>query len=698
MRRASIALVLLFLGIAAPAQAKTLSVSPSGSDSAACTAAAPCKSLGRAYAAAVAGDVVQLADGTYPSQTVPSGSKSVMFRGGSNVSLRQMINDASNVTYDGVNVDAGGTKTNMAAFELGGSNVTVKNAHIGNVVDEKAMLASGANLTVDNVDFHDAVYKTNGVHMECLYAIGVPGFTLRNSSFRDCAVMDVLFTYGSWWSPKPPAYGNVTIENNVFAHPEQANNTGWHYYAVYVGDTGPNGAAGDPLNNWVVRNNTFESPMLISSSGGSNGTRFVGNVGSWDCKSGITYRYNVGRACSSQDKAASSFGWVNAAAYDFRLTSSSPAINAGDPGDAPATDHAGNARNGAPDAGAFEYGGTAPAPNPTPTPTPEPPAPTPTPTPTPPPAPAPDTQAPSVPQGMAWTTIGQTSIGLRWNTASDNVAVTGYRIYRNGTLAGTTASTSYTVSGLTCGTSYTIALTAVDAAGNESHAAAATGTTITAACSVPTPPATTGLVGAWGFNEASGSTVADASGKGNLGSINGATRTTTGKFGRGVSFDGVNDFVTIADSASLDLARGMTIEAWVNPTSTSGSRTAVFKENRAAGHQSYSLYATASSSKPAAEVATGGSYTTLNSSQTIPANTWTHVAASFDGTTLRIYRNGVQVGSRALSGSLVSTGDPLKIGGNAVWSEWFKGQIDEVRVWNVARTASQVAADMNAAI
>jgi hypothetical protein len=58
----------------------------------------------------------------------------------------------------------------------------------------------------------------------------------------------------------------------------------------------------------------------------------------------------------------------------------------------------------------------------------------------------------------------------------------------------------------------------------------------------------------------------------------------------------------------------------------------------------------------------------------------------------------VQVGSRALSGSLVSTNDPLKIGGNAVWSEWFRGQIDEVRVWNAARTAAQITADMNAAI
>jgi hypothetical protein len=360
-------LVALFfaLTVIAPAQAATLNVSPAGSDAASCSQTSPCRSFARAYAVALSGDVVSVAAGTYPPQSTPSGSKAVTFRGGSGVVARQVVNDASNVVYDGINVDAGGVKTTNAAFELGGDNVTVKNASIGNVVDEKGMLAAGANLTIDNVDFHDVVLKTDGVHLECLYAIGVPGFTIRNSSFRDCAVMDLFFTYGSWWSPKPPAYGNVTIENNVFAHSEMSNNGGWHYFSLYVADTGPNGTGGDPMNRWVVRNNTFEISAFLSSSGGSNGTRWVGNVGSWDCKSGITYRYNVGRSCSSMDKAVNPdsstasqpapFGWNNPAAYDFHLKSTSPAINAGDPNDSLATDADGKARNGIPDAGAYEY-------------------------------------------------------------------------------------------------------------------------------------------------------------------------------------------------------------------------------------------------------------------------------------------------------------------------------------------------------
>jgi hypothetical protein len=65
---------------------------------------------------------------------------------------------------------------------------------------------------------------------------------------------------------------------------------------------------------------------------------------------------------------------------------------------------------------------------------------------------------------------------------------------------------------------------------------------------------------------------------------------------------------------------------------------------------------------------------------------------------MRVYANGVLTGSKTLSGGLVNTSDPLKLGGNAVWPEWFQGRIDEVRVWNAARSAAQITADMNAAI
>lgn len=215
----------------------------------------------------------------------------------------------------------------------------------------------------------------------------------------------------------------------------------------------------------------------------------------------------------------------------------------------------------------------------------------------------------------------------------------------------------------------------------------------------PTParaPASRGrIVGAWNFNEMTGTRTRDKSGLRNHGTIFGATRVARGKFGRAVSFDGINDYISISDSSSLDLGRGMTIEAWVYAKSVRASRLILMKEHRAAGHQSYSLYAAANGLKKASvEVATGPTYTTLPASSTTAIRRWTHIAATYDGSRLRIYKNGVSVGSRALSGDLVATGDPLKIGGSAVWSEFFKGKIDEVRVWNAARTGKQIQSDM----
>ena len=100
----------------------------------------------------------------------------------------------------------------------------------------------------------------------------------------------------------------------------------------------------------------------------------------------------------------------------------------------------------------------------------------------------PDLVAPSTPGGVVASAAGQTSVSLSWSAATDNVGVTGYRLYQNGSQVGTSFTLSYFFSGLVCGTSYSLAVAAVDAAGNVS--AAATVSAATAACSDTVPPAT----------------------------------------------------------------------------------------------------------------------------------------------------------------------------------------------------------------
>lgn len=81
---------------------------------------------------------------------------------------------------------------------------------------------------------------------------------------------------------------------------------------------------------------------------------------------------------------------------------------------------------------------------------------------------APDKTAPTVPTGLNATAASDTEIDLQWSSSTDNVGVTGYFIYRNGTNVGTTAGTTYTDTGLLASTSYSYTVSAFDAASNES--------------------------------------------------------------------------------------------------------------------------------------------------------------------------------------------------------------------------------------
>src|SRR6185503_15404185 len=108
--------------------------------------------------------------------------------------------------------------------------------------------------------------------------------------------------------------------------------------------------------------------------------------------------------------------------------------------------------------------------------------------------------------------------------------------------------------------------------------------TVTAPAPPPPPPGGSGLVAAFGFEEASGLTAVNSSNAVYNGTILQAARVAAGKIGRGLSFDGVNDWVTVNDitGSPLDLATGMTVEAWVNPAAMSGE-TVVMKERGGAG-------------------------------------------------------------------------------------------------------------------
>src|SRR5579859_4400944 len=210
-----------------------------------------------------------------------------------------------------------------------------------------------------------------------------------------------------------------------------------------------------------------------------------------------------------------------------------------------------------------------------------------------------------------------------------------------------------------------------------------------------------GPVASFGFDEGSGTTTFDKSGNQLSGTLSAASW-VAGKYGSAVHVTGASSsWITVQDAAVLHLSAAMTLEAWVRPTTTLGTYAAIIMKQQT-GEFDWTLYANAGSSHPAAAF----TYDTSTSSEVgftagpLPAqNTWTHLAETYDGATLRLYVNGSQVGTIASTKAMhVGTG-VLRFGGDSVWSgEQFTGDIDEVRIYGRALSAAEIQTDMTSAI
>jgi chitodextrinase len=102
--------------------------------------------------------------------------------------------------------------------------------------------------------------------------------------------------------------------------------------------------------------------------------------------------------------------------------------------------------------------------------------------------------------------------------------------------------------------------------------------------------------------------------------------------------------------------------------------------------------------RPAAGGTYAGTVGLISAPSAIPTSVWTHLAQTYDGTTLRLYVNGTQVASAPHAGALQVTASPLSIGGSLAYGEFFQGRIDDARVYNRALSPAEIQADMTTPI
>ena len=164
------------------------------------------------------------------------------------------------------------------------------------------------------------------------------------------------------------------------------------------------------------------------------------------------------------------------------------------------------------------------------------------------------------------------------------------------------------------------------------------------------------------------------------GKLAGPLRVRGGQFGNALDFDGVDDWVTVK---APTLGRTLTVEAWVYLTRRGGSL--ALRETKRG--TAWSLYRDEA-----------GIGTRFARGAAPKLRRWTHLAMTYDGVTIRRYVDGKLAGTRAPAGTIAGGAYPLRFGGNAVWKEWFKGRLDELRVYDRALTPAQIQADMSTPI
>ncbi len=204
-----------------------------------------------------------------------------------------------------------------------------------------------------------------------------------------------------------------------------------------------------------------------------------------------------------------------------------------------------------------------------------------------------------------------------------------------------------------------------------------------------------GPVAHWKLDDKSGTSATDTSGNGNTGTLTNSPAWTAGKYGSAVRFDGSDDYITAADSSSLDVTRSASWAFWFNLASLpSGADGKFIDKWIGTGNQrSYQIYPT-TTNKISVDISsdgTSGAAVTLNSSDTISANTWTHASVTYDGATVRMYINGnLQSSTAAISGIFNSTAN-MSIGGDNLGSTNFaNGRMDDVRIYNYALSSKQI--------
>ncbi len=298
-----------------------------------------------------------------------------------------------------------------------------------------------------------------------------------------------------------------------------------------------------------------------------------------------------------------------------------------------------------------------------------------------------DTQAPII-TAVQSMSVSNNSATITWTTNEPGDTQVDYgksAAYGTSTTLDPALRTSHSqvLDGLTAGTVHHFRVKSSDAAHNQAVSGDFAFTTTSL------PDIDSGLVAAYSFDEGAGTTAADSSANSNSAVIANATWTTKAKFGKALSFDGKNSFLTAGVAGLPDLNAPKTISCWLYFMGGAGQSQSVFalanESQQASVRQEFR-------SSQVGMLQYEGTWLVAASSPS--AKNWHHFAYTFDGTENRFYIDGQPISSSTIKPRAARVAS-FQIGRWITGSEYFKGTVDEVRVYSRALTLEEIRLVMN---
>lgn len=204
------------------------------------------------------------------------------------------------------------------------------------------------------------------------------------------------------------------------------------------------------------------------------------------------------------------------------------------------------------------------------------------------------------------------------------------------------------------------------------------------------------LTSSWGLDEGSGTTVSGGTGQiGTLINMDPATCWVPGKTGTALKFEGNNTYVTMPDTTAVEITTAGTVAAWININSFRDTFAGIVHKGTRTDFrdEAYSLQFWTGNRIYWGITTASGSHPSVLSPSAPPTGEWVHVLGTWDSSAMKLYVNGALVASGAGVESIRSPG-AFNIGAQLNGSPYycFDGLIDDVRVYNRALTAAEVAA------